>query len=551
MRYARRALTGMFCACLAVAVAGCADDAALPELREKLNVRLSTFTSGNDAALATFYAKRSYRPYWLTDCGHIFSSRETCGAQLIEQLRRAETRGLRAQDYGPDELSARLDNLDSTGGQAELEIALSQAYLRYAADLSRGRLDPRSASDMWLIPRPSFDPAKALALLEELGPAEFVEATEPANPEYRRLVKARPIMVAHVDHGGWPAVEYDGLVQPGERHTVLPALRKRLAITGELDRDVAASATQSGDPELYDERTAEAVREFQRRHGLETDGVLGPEAGAMLNVSASERLAQIDLNLERLRWLGDTDGRRIRVNLASFHLQAIDGEKVRLDMPVIVGKQQTATPSFEDRIEYIEINPYWIVPQSIIAKEIAPAAAKNPDYLHEHDMELIDDASGQSRPVDPQTVDWHRHVDADDDFPYVVRQRPGTTNALGRIKFMFPNAHSIYLHDTPATELFERAKRTFSHGCIRVRDPLDLADFLLAESKTWDSRRVREAIESGATRRIDLATQVPITLYYLTAWADQDRQGLHFRPDVYELDRSLHREFAQRIGSKG
>lgn len=547
MTYAKRALKWMTCTFAAIIVAGCADEAPSPELRDRLNARLSTFSSGNDAALATFYAKRSYRPYWLADCSHLFPPGETCGARLIEQLRRAGTRGLDADDYRADELSARLKNLDSPDVRADLEIAFSQAYLRYAADLARGRLNPESAARGWLIPRPSFDPATALALVEELGPAEFVEATEPDSAEYRRLVKARPLMVRHVEHGGWPEVEYEGLIRPGERHAVVPALRSRLAVTGELDRRAAASANRSGEPDLYDEHTVQAVRDFQRRHGLEADGILGPEAKAMLNVSASERLAQIDLNLERLRWIGDTGGRRIRVNLASFRLQAIDDDKVRLDMPVIVGKAQTATPSFEDQIEYIEINPYWIVPQSIVANEIAPAAAQNPDYLREHDMELIDKTSGQGRPVDPRTVDWQRHAGRDVEFPYVVRQRPGAHNALGRIKFIFPNEHAIYLHDTPAAELFERADRTFSHGCIRVREPLDLATFLLADSKDWDGRRIRQAIDSDDTRRIDLTTRIPITLYYLTAWADPDRQALHFRPDVYERDRVLRHELAQLI----
>jgi len=271
--------------------------------------------------------------------------------------------------------------------------------------------------------------------------------------------------------------------------------------------------------------------------GLRVDGKLGPETIESLNRSASHRVRQIELNLERWRWLpADLGERRIEVNLPAFMLDTVEDGRVTATMKVVVGKAGAATPAFGDQMTYVVINPYWNVPASIVASEIAPKALEDPGYLVAHDFEVVSGWGDAEHVVSPYVRDWHAALDGR--WEYRVRQRPGPGNSLGRIKFMFPNEHNIYLHDTPARHLFNEAKRSYSHGCIRVERPLDLAAFVFRSDARWTRERVQRTIASGHQVQVNLRDDIPVYLLYWTAWVD-DAGTVHFRDDVYGHDRAL------------
>lgn len=529
----RNLLTAL-AALAAVTLGACTErDAGLQDVRAALIEQLRQ-PQDQDRAIAAFYARRDHEPFWTRANDNGGDAAAGPAQALLEQLRSADARGLPRAPYKPESVAAQLGLRMDPTLRAQTEIALSRVYLRYAGDVTQGHTDPADV-DGWLIPRRPFDPAQALILLDEHGVDDAIEALEPRTDDYRRLVAARRELVRRIQEGGWETVQYEGVIEPGEQHPVLPKIRQRLLAGGELARD------ESGDdPQRYDEATVAAVKDFQRRHGIADDGVLGPEVQAMLNVSAEQRLEQVDWNLERLRWLPDPpQSRHVAVNLAGFRLRAFDGDEVVLSMPVIVGKERHATPAFADEIEYLQINPYWNVPDSIIVNEIAPKVVDDPDYLRANDMEVVREPGPNAESIDPAGIDWAGYAGSGDDFPYLLRQRPGPKNALGRIKFMFPNRHAIYLHDTPAGHLFDEVQRTFSHGCIRVRDPVELADYLLDGQPDWDAERVREAVDGGERSRIALDDKVPVRLYYLTAWVEEDDERISFRRDIYGHDERL------------
>jgi murein L,D-transpeptidase YcbB/YkuD len=290
---------------------------------------------------------------------------------------------------------------------------------------------------------------------------------------------------------------------------------------------------------FFDESLERALRRFQRRHGLKVDGILGRESLSNLNRSMSERIRQIEINLERWRWLPHGLGSRyILVNIADFRLNVIEFGRSILDMRVVVGSDYRKTPVFTETIKYIVINPYWFVPFSIAVKDKLPLIRKDPSYLSKNGYRVFTGWEDDAQEVPPESIDWSRITRSN--FRYRLRQDPGPQNALGRIKFMFPNRFSVYLHDTPQKPLFEKTVRTFSSGCIRVENPVELAAYVLQEDPHWDRQRIESAISQGKRRTINLKNPIPVHLLYWTAWVEPDGT-VHFREDVYERDQSLDR----------
>jgi murein L,D-transpeptidase YcbB/YkuD len=304
------------------------------------------------------------------------------------------------------------------------------------------------------------------------------------------------------------------------------ALAARLVASGELDMH---------DGDVFDAPLADAVRRYQTRHGLTADAVVGQATLASLNAPIQARIDRLIVNLERWRWLPETLGERyIIVNIAGFKLDLVEDGEAALSMRVVVGTPFRRTPVFSERISYLVLNPSWHVPHRIAITDKLPLIKANPDYLAQQNYALLQGWGADERVIDPATVDWPAVTR--NDFPYRLRQAPGPFNALGRVKFMFPNKFSVYLHDTPARELFGRDARAFSSGCIRLERPLDLAETLLAAEPGWSRTAIDAALATGREQTVRLGRPVPVHLLYWTAWVDPADGTLNFRDDIYGRD---------------
>jgi murein L,D-transpeptidase YcbB/YkuD len=294
---------------------------------------------------------------------------------------------------------------------------------------------------------------------------------------------------------------------------------------------------------LFDAELETAVRDFQERHGLKPDGAIGQETLRMMNVSIDDRIDQIIINMERWRWIPkpkEMERKHIFVNIPEYILYAKDKGKTVFNMRVVVGKTMNSTPIFSDKLEYIVFSPYWNVPFSIIDQEMKSKILANPGWLEQMDMEVVKGSGKNAVPVDPNSIDWSGITK--ENFKYVVRQRPGPKNPLGDIKFIFPNEYEVYLHHTASEELFNQTQRGFSHGCIRVEKPVQLAQFLFSDKPQWTEPAIMEAMHAGTERYENLAEKVPVYIVYFTAWVDE-KGRIHFRDDIYGHDKVLEKEY--------
>jgi len=494
----------------------------------------SSREAGHRTALQRFYAERSFLPIWVSESGPTARAKE-----LVAAIARAEEDGLYPSDYDHALLAAAVVGADGTTALAELEHRLSRAFLEYGNDLGSGRVEPREVDkELYVDPRP-FDPLAALAgAVASDDLATFLAGYAPQTPNYERLKQALADYRAIAARGGWPAVPHGDTLRPGDRSARVAAVRARLLVTGELSGGAL-------DDELYDDTLAAAVRRFQDRHGLDVDGAIGRKTLAALNVPAAQRVEQILLNMERRRWMADHLGERyVFVNLADFELKLVEGPKTILDSRVVIGNDFHRTPVFSGDMTYLVLNPNWNVPPSIATKELLPKIRRNVNYLGNNNFKLFSGWGADAHEINPVSVDWSQ-VSARR-FPYKIRQEPGDGNALGRVKFMFPNPFNIYLHDTPSRGLFSRSVRNFSHGCIRVAKPIELAEMLLRHDPEWSRERIDAAIASGRHQIVKLKTPVKVHITYLTAWVNKDG-SVYFHDDVYGRDARLERAL-QRDG---
>ena len=491
----------------------------------------------------SLYSMHRWRPIWTTGGRPTRDARET-----LELLRSARDRALEPEDYDAPALERRLAELARGSASAHdvawVDIALTVGLLRHLSDVHVGRVDPRALAVGINVQPKKLDLARVVRdAVAAHRVASLVRDVEPRFAQYRSLLVAHARYRALAD-SQLPLMKASRTVKSGERLAGVATLRRRLVALGDLTpADLAAASSDT----TYDARTVAAVARFQARHGLAPDGVLGPATVAAIDVSPAVRARQLAMAIERIRWLpAFDDGPFIVVNVPSFELYAFDavgGEGTpSLIMNVVVGKAGAgrATPLFEDEMRYIVFRPYWVIPPGIMQREILPAVRRDRGYLARNDMELYQGDGDNGRAVATTSPNLARAASG----TLGIRQRPGPRNSLGPAKFIFPNDHNVYLHGTPATDLFSLARRDFSHGCIRLQDPAALAVWVLRNEERWSRAQVEAAMQGRSSQRVDLARPLPVMIYYTTAVV---RPGgiVAFYGDVYGHDARLERALAK------
>ncbi|WP_155320142.1 L,D-transpeptidase family protein [Desulfosarcina alkanivorans] len=487
--------------------------------------------------LARFYRQVGFQPVWNGPAGLLPQ-----GEILLHLMALAARNGLFIDDAPPVPLNrmptqeisfADASPLPRLAPHIQFDVMLSAGLLRYAQDLNRGRVMPETVSSQWLAwrrPQTRDIPVELARALAEDRLAAYVGSLHPVNPAYQGLRKALAGYERIRAEGGWPTVPPGPALRMGDKGPRVEALKRRLCKTGDGPGDMLMV------PAGYDGTVEAAVKSFQRRHGLRIDGLVGERTRAALNVPVGERITRIKLNMERWRWFPDDLGdRHLLVNIPAFELRVVEADTTVKRLRAIVGRKKRQTPVMSGRIAYLEFNPYWNIPQKIARRDILPRVIADPAYLIRQGIRVFDSWDRQARELDPSGIQWE-HLSARY-FPYRLRQDPSGMNALGRVKFMFPNRHSIYIHDTPGKALFNRQGRSFSSGCVRVERPMVLAHHLLSD-QGWDRDRLEAATEMGQRKTVLLERPIPVHLVYFTAWADADGRA-HFRKDIYGRDRKL------------
>ena len=476
-----------------------------------------------------FYAQRNFRPAW---------DRPGVVNDLHRALRDSRNDGLDPRDYYTAQLEAMAADVRSGKAGSELraqfDVLNTEALLRLGYHLSFGKVDPHTFDSQWNYGR----------TLEGVNIAQAIERALDADDVYNRIEALKPTHYLYVnlrrelaryyaisDAGGWKTIPAGPALKTGMTDARIAALRARLRMTG----DISGSASDS---QSYDAELDRAVRIYQERLGLEADGVAGARTITELNVSVSARIEQIRINLDRGRvLLQDLPDEFVVVNVAGYQVFFVRNREVVWRSRVQVGKPYRRTPIFRSQITYLVFNPTWTVPPGIIANDILPEARRDPASITRRGLKVLDRTGTE---INPATIDWAMFRSGN--IPYTLRQDPGPKNALGRVKFMFPNDYAVYLHDTPSTSLFDAADRSFSSGCVRVENPLQFASLLL-DDPAWNDTAIAQAIESGRIQNVTLKRKIPVLLAYWTAWADPEGH-VNFRRDIYGQDAEWGRGLA-------
>ncbi|WP_133512122.1 L,D-transpeptidase family protein [Candidatus Thiosymbion oneisti] len=514
-------------------IAGTGDSvrARLEQLRDDGKPTVAGAPLVSVGLLDDFYRRRNDRSVW-------HSSRQV--DDLLRLVEHSIDEGFQPSDFHAGEIVAtargRAPSDLSAATRADLEILLSDSLLRLIHHYRHGKIDPRrlgkhrnhgqgaSAHDL-------IDDLERVIRAEDLQVAVEGLASRPRF--YKRLqqglVRYRRIAAA----GGWPQIPAGRSLRPFMRDSRVPIIRERLRATG----DFTGAASNSP---LYDQALKTAVLAFQRRHRLGADATVGPTTRAAMNVSVTKRVNQIRINLERMRWISDgLPDDFLLVNIPEQRVKLFRDGRPVWSSRVIVGRRDRPTPAFRDQMEYLEINPSWTIPPTILKKDILPVVRRNPGYLKRRGLQVV---TRSGKPVSPRSVNWKVSPAS---FPYLIRQPPGTRNALGQVKFMFPNQHSVYLHDTPSRSLFKRARRLYSSGCVRVEHPWKLAELLLDDPKRWNRTRFKKIVASKQTRLVHLKEPLAIVLAYWTVEGDADDKVLFWK-DIYTWDPAMLKALDRR-----
>lgn len=466
-----------------------------------------------------FYKNRLYKPIW---------DKALLKNSFLKELEDADKEGLNSNDYHLKTILELYENRNRTIYQeAELDLLLTDAFLLYASHLFTGKVDQEKISPKWKISTNEGDPVSVLeqAILKN-SMNSSLENIKPKHNIYKGLKNALQKYNDFKNEGGWQQIPDGILIKPNIEDSRIPLIRKRLVATKDLPKRFLKNSN------IYDEDLIAAVKQFQLRHGLDTNSEIDKKTLLAMNLSVEERIDQIKVNLERWRWLSQKFGNYyFKVNIADFTMEVIkDGERERLHK-IVVGRSYRKTPVFSSKINHLVFNPTWTVPPGILNADILPSVRKNVNYLKTKNLVLYDN---NGKIINPNSVNFTGSLAKS--YKYV--QPPGPDNALGAVKFMFPNKYNVYLHDTPSKELFEKSERAFSSGCIRVQNPLELAEYMLSDKEIWNLTKINNIVNTRKTQTVSLKIQPEIHILYWTAWTD-DNGIVQFRNDIYERDFKL------------
>lgn len=489
------------------------------------------FGKADHTALVGFYAERQFAPLWIKD-----GKFDGAARAVIRRLENADAYGLDPIRYVLPDLDVGLSGTADPATLANAELVLTVAAMQFAADAQGGIFDPATLGK-FMTAAPVRPERKAV--IEGLGKADdkvaYLESFNPQHPAFAALKQLLADLRTRTTEETPPEIPDGKSLKPGMSDERVPVLRARLglpAVTGEGERD-------------YDDATVEAVKAFQENASLDVDGVIGPQTRAALNGGSDITVADVLVNMERWRWVPREMGtHHVWVNIPEYRLRVVSGGTVEFGTRVIVGTSENQTPVFSDEIEYVDVNPYWNVPRSIATKEMMPEIRRDPDFFARRGLEVIYTGGGRDMVIDPRSVDWG--LWNPENMPFRFRQPPGNANALGRVKFMFPNKHDVYLHDTPTRNLFSRSARAFSHGCVRVDKPVEFADALLSREEQLNGQRIKHLIGGGENGSLPIKRHVPVHLTYFTVWVD-DAGETQKRADIYDYDARM--KAAMNLGS--
>ena len=503
-----------------------------------INISVGEESIHASVVLPLFYGRRIYKPAWVNDQGPLDSA-----DALVKMVRQVDREGLRPGDYHLSKLETLLAEIRADQEKkippnphrlVDLDLLLTDSFLILGSHLRCGRIDPKTLRPQWHVNQRAGDLSLRLeqALVSnQIEPA--LRSLSPTHAGYQQLRRELARYREIAAQGGWPVVSHGPKLQKGDSSARVSLLKRRLAAEGYL-----ANFTQESEV-YFDDRLDGALRKFQLQNGLEIDGILGARTLAVLNVTADDRLRQIIVNMERWRWLPyDLGSRFILVNIAGFYLDVIDNGQLQMTMKVVTGKPYLRTPVFSATMTYLVFNPFWHVPTSIAREDLLPKIKKDATFLSKQKIRVFEGWGADAKELDPAGIDWQKIKAADLKFHF--RQDPGPQNALGRIKFMLPNPFEVYLHDTPSRELFDKPRRDFSHGCIRIEKPLELAEYLLKNDPDWSAEKIRSTLTGSVApeQTVKLPEPINVHLLYWTAWLGADDQ-IYFSADIYGRDKVL------------